>query len=189
MAGKDGAPEKKQAMALELRRPCADLADSFAAMRDAYVRAGEDPWSPENNLRATAIAHGDVPAYIELLENWARGERLPEGWVPSHEFWIVRDGTVAGQINIRPALNDWLQKVGGHVGYDVHPQYRNRGLATFALRAALRFLAERGVRDALVTCRDDNEPSARVIEKCGGRRIGDSPIIEPKRRRYLLSTS
>jgi predicted acetyltransferase len=41
----------------------------------------------------------------------------------------------------------------------------------------------------LVTCRDDNEPSARVIEKCGGLRIGDSPILEPKRRRYTLSTA
>jgi predicted acetyltransferase len=175
-------------MPLELRRPCADLADSFADMRDAYVRAGEDPWSPENNLRATAIAHSDVPAYIELLESWARGERLPEGWVPSDEFWIVEDGTVVGQINIRPTLNDWLQKVGGHVGYDVHPEHRNQGIATFALDAALRLLAERGVREALVTCRDDNEPSARVIEKCGGRRIGDSRVREPKRRRYLLST-
>ena len=142
-----------------------------------------------NNLRATAIAHSDVPAYIELLSSWARGERLPEGWVPSHEFWIVKDGAVAGVVNIRPTLNDWLRKVGGHIGYDVHPGYRNQGIATFALREALRFLAERGVREALVTCRDDNGPSARVIEKCGGRRISDSSVLEPKRRRYILTTS
>jgi predicted acetyltransferase len=176
-------------MALELRRPCAELAISFAAMRDAYVRAGEDPWSPEHNLRATAVAHTDVLAYIELLEHWARGERLPAGLVPWHEFWIVSDGAVVGQISVRPALNDWLHKVGGHIGYDVHPEYRNRGIATFALREALRFLASRGVTEALVTCRDDNAASARVLEKCGGRRVGDSPVPGPKRRRYMLVTS
>lgn len=175
-------------MALELRRPCTELATSFAAMRDAYLRAGEDPWSPENNLRATAIAHTDVLAYIELLEHWARGERLPEGWVRSDEFWIVNDGTVVGAITIRPTLNEWLHKVGGHIGYAVQPEHRNQGIATFALREALKLLASRGVTEALVTCRDDNAPSARVIEKCGGRRIGDSPVREPKRRRYMLST-
>ncbi|HEY2474105.1 MAG TPA: GNAT family N-acetyltransferase [Candidatus Cybelea sp.] len=176
-------------MAFELRRPSAELADSFAAMRDAFVRAGEDPWSPATNLPATAIAHTDVIAYVDLLESWVRGERLPEGWVPGHEFWIVSDGKVVGDLNIRPRLNDWLQKVGGHIGYGVHPEYRNQGIATFALREALRFLAVRGVREALVTCRDDNVPSSRVIEKCGGRRIGDSPVDPPKRRRYLIPTT
>jgi predicted acetyltransferase len=174
---------------LELRRPCAGLADSFAAMRDAYVRAGEDPWSPQNNLPQTAIAHSDVPGYIELLESWGRGEHLPPGWVPSEAFWIVDDGTVVGEINVRATLNDWLQKVGGHIGYGVHPEHRNLGVATFGLGEALKLLAARGVHEALLTCRDDNHASTRVIEKCGGRRISDSPVLEPARRRYLVPTA
>ncbi len=155
-------------------------------MRDAFVAAGDDRWAPAPNIDSTEIAHTDVPAYIDLLNGWSEGRGLSEGWVPSDEFWIVKDGVVVGEISVRRRLEGWLHYVGGHVGYLVHPGYRNQGIATFALCEALKCLAQRGERQALVTCLDDNRASLRVIEKCGGVRIADSPLPGPKRRRYTI---
>jgi predicted acetyltransferase len=83
-----------------------------------------------------------------------------------------------------PSGHAQLEAFGGHVGYDVHPAHRNKGIATFALREALKFLGSKGVAEALITCAHDNAASIRVVEKCGGRRIEDTT-----RRRYAVPTS
>ena len=175
-------------MSVELRRPSGEQSASFAAMRDAFVAAGDDRWCAGTNHPKTAVAHTNVDAYIALMNAWSRGEDLPEGWVPCDHFWIVNDGTVVGEIAVRHRLTEWLRQVGGHIGYDVHPAHRNRGIATAALREALNVLAERGETEALITCALDNVASARVIEKCGGVRIEDSTEPRmPTRRRYVIA--
>jgi predicted acetyltransferase len=167
---------------LTIREPCLELASSFEAMRDAVLRAGEDAWTGQ-----TALARADVPAFIALLNRRARGQDIPNGWVPEATFWVIESGQVVGELELRHPLNEWLQQVGGNIGYLTHPEHRNQGVATFALREGLRILAGMGVHQALDTCRNDNVASVRVIEKCGGVRIEDSKAIGPARRRYLLS--
>jgi len=81
---------------------------------------------------------------------------------------------VVGECEVRHRLTPSLREFGGHIGYIVHPTHRNRGIATFALRRCLSVLADRGETEALVTCAASNSASARVIEKCCGRRIEDS---------------
>lgn len=164
-----------------LQKPCIELASSFAAMRDAVLQGGEDAWTGR-----TALARSDVPAFIALLDRRARGQDIPEGWVPETTFWIVDSENVVGELEIRHPLNEWLQQVGGNIGYLTHPDYRNRGIATFALSSGVNILAGRGVRGVLVTCRDDNAPSIRVIEKCGGVRVENSSAGGPLRRRYII---
>jgi hypothetical protein len=44
----------------------------------------------------------------------------------------------------RHPLTEHLKQYGGNIGYNVHPGYRNRGMATWALRAALQMLAAKG---------------------------------------------
>jgi predicted acetyltransferase len=164
--------------------PSLALAPSFEAMRDAVVRADGDAWPGRK-----AQAHADVPAFVATLNRRARGEDVPEGWVPESTFWIVESGRVVGELEIRRELNDWLAQIGGHIGYLTHPAHRNRGVATFALREGLKIVAGMGVRQALATCRDDNAASIRVIEKCGGVRLEDSTIGPPLRRRYAFEVS
>lgn len=171
---------------LALRRPSMELASSFENMRDAFMAAGEDAWAPETNASSTVIAHTDVAAYVELLCAWSRAEQLPKGWSRTDALWIVDEDTVLGELDVRYALSSSLRQIGGHIGYNVHPGYRNRGVATFAVCEALRLLQEAGVHEAMVTCLDTNTRSARVIEKCGGRRVGDSNAPGPKRRRYVI---
>jgi predicted acetyltransferase len=166
----------------ELRRPSLELASSFEELRDAVLDGGYDGWTG-----ASALALRDIPAYIDATRSWAKGERLERGWVPSDRFWVVEEGVVLGEVDVRHKLNNFLQQLGGHIGYLTHPEHRNKGVATFALREGLKRLAKIGVKRALITCLDDNVPSQRVIEKCGGVRIRDSKAKGPRRRRYVIA--
>jgi predicted acetyltransferase len=164
---------------LQLREPSLELAASFEEMRDAYLRADEDPWRGRH-----ALAHSDIPAWIRVLNRRAQGEEIPEGWVPETQYWVLMENAVVGDVELRHPLNERLRQNGGNIGYGVHPSHRGKGIATFALREGLKILAEMNLSEALATCRDDNAPSIRVLEKCGGIRIEDSNGPGPLRRRY-----
>jgi predicted acetyltransferase len=148
-------------------------------MLDECLQIGVDEWTGSNIL-----AHSDIPAFIVTLTKRSNGKELPPGWVPETTFWIVELDKVVGEIQIRHSLNARYEQYGGNVGYFVHPVYRCRGIATFALREGLKILRQEGVPEPLVTCRDDNVGSIRVIERCGGIRIEDSTADGPRRRRY-----
>ncbi len=152
-------------------------------MRDACLTNGENAWTGR-----TALALTGVPEFIALLNRRAAGADIPAGWVPETTFWVVRSNTeVVGELELRHPLNDWLRQVGGNIGYMTHPARRSQGIATFALRAGLQTLKQWGLSQALITCRDDNVASIRVIEKCGGIRMEDATIAGSTRRRYLIT--
>jgi predicted acetyltransferase len=71
--------------------------------------------------------------------------------------------------NLRHALTESLRRDGGHIGYGVRPSARRRGHATAILRHTLDEARLLGLREVLLTCAKDNEPSARTILRCGGR--------------------
>ena len=168
-------------MPLELQVPRLELAPSFEAMRDECLRVGIDEWTGSNIL-----AHHDIPAFIETLVKRGQGKELPENWVPETTYWVVESGMVVGEIQLlAPELSGTrYEQYGGNIGYFVHPAYRRMGIATFALREGLKILTKLGTIQPLLTCRDDNVGSIRVIENCGGIRIEDSAMEGPLRRRY-----
>lgn len=124
---------------------------------------------------------------LSRLNRRALGRDIPDGWVSETTLWIVESGQVLGAVELRHPLNDWLHQVGGNIGYHTHPDHRNKGVASFALREGLKLLRKMGVQEALITCSEDNGPSIRVIEKCDAVRIEDSHVAGmATRRRYLI---
>jgi predicted acetyltransferase len=129
--------------------------------------------------------------YLEVLAEQARGENLPADHLPS-TFLFAFDGTrIVGRVSIRHVLNPDLERVGGHIGYVVVPEYRRRGYATAILRHALQ-IARRtlGLTRVLVTCDDDNIGSIKTIERNGGvleSTVG-GPAGHPATRRYWIAT-
>jgi predicted acetyltransferase len=83
-------------------------------------------------------------------------------------WWFVEGDTVLGGIPLRYALNDFLLRAGGHIGYGIRPSARERGLATWALGQVLPSARTLRLDRVLVTCADGNVASARVIEHHGG---------------------
>ncbi|MFD7977363.1 GNAT family N-acetyltransferase [Streptomyces sp. NPDC059071] len=103
-----------------------------------------------------------------LREQGDRSRPAPAGRVHATHFWIVEGDTFLGAIDVRHGLNDFLLRAGGHIGYNVRPSARRRGIATWALGAVLPEARALGLTRALLTCDDTNIASARTIERNGG---------------------
>jgi predicted acetyltransferase len=107
-------------------------------------------------------------AYVKLLDGWTRGEGLPPAFVPNTFLVAVVDGVIVGRVSIRHVLNDFLLRLGGHVGYAVIPSRRRLGYATELLRQTLPLARRLGIERVLLTCDEDNIGSRKVIEANGG---------------------
>ena len=129
--------------------------------------------------------------YIKKIEGWSLGKGLPEKFVPNTFLVGVVEGQIVGRLSLRHDLNDFLQRVGGHIGYGVIPGCRNKGYATEMLRQALPICASLGIPKVLVTCDLDNPGSQRVIEKCGGifESLTNDPQLTVQKRRYWIDTT
>lgn len=136
------------------------------------------------------VAGEPFAAYLRRHEAWARGEELPSGFVPGGFYVGVVDGEVVGRVSVRFRLNEFLTRVGGHIGYGVRASQRRRGYATRMLQLALAICRERGIGRALLTCDVDNVGSRRVIEGCGGvfESVTADPTLEQQKRRYWVPT-
>ncbi len=144
------------------------------------------PWSFALGWEASA----DFADYVAKLANWSRGVDLPAGFVPNTFYVAVDGGTVVGRVSLRHRLNDFLRRIGGHVGYGVRPGCRRRGYATAMLRQALPIAAAKGIARVLITCDVDNVGSRKVIERCGGvfESETNDPDLAVQKRRYWIET-
>ena len=130
--------------------------------------------------------------YLEVLAEQERGENLPANHVPSTFLFGFAGTRIVGRVSIRHALNRYLERFGGHIGYVVVPEYRRQGYATEILRQSLQIARQKlGLTRVLVTCDDDNIGSIRVIEKNGG--VLESVVTQPNgltsKRRYWIATA
>jgi predicted acetyltransferase len=153
-------------------------------------------------LRAHQATTPDVPTflhdydpalpfrrYLEMLLERERGSSLPAGHVPVSFLFAFLGDRIVGRASIRHRLTPFLERVGGHIGYVVVPEFRRRGCATEILRLSLCLARERiGLRRVLVTCDDDNIGSIRAIERNGGvleNVVTDLRLKAPKRRYWI----
>jgi predicted acetyltransferase len=130
--------------------------------------------------------------YLELLAEQERGENLPANHVPSTFLFAFAGTRIVGRVSIRHSLNPFFERIGGHIGYVVVPEYRRQGYATAILGQALQIAREKlGLTRVLVTCDDDNLGSIKTIEKNGGvlENIVTGPDGDSPKRRYWIATS
>ena len=169
--------------ALELRPLRIEDEHSFMEALEEFQRE-QPPWD-------FALGFDDAISYAEYvrrLECWTRGRELPSGFVPSSFYVGVVGDMVVGRVSLRHRLNEFLSKIGGHIGYGVRPSQRRRGYATEMLRQTIPLCAALGIERALITCDVGNIGSMEVIERCGGifEGVMCDPGLEIQKRRYWL---
>jgi predicted acetyltransferase len=105
---------------------------------------------------------------IELEHNKNMKLYKPE-YEDQTTFVLVDDNNhIYGGVDIRHKLNDNLLKFGGNIGYLIRPSERRKGYGTKILALMLKECSKLGLNKVLVTCREQNIGSAKVIEKNGG---------------------
>lgn len=155
----------------------------FAFLRE-WERRGERmvPFAIERKGRS----------FREMAAQWAFDETeavRKKGFVPATLYFLVGGGgRVIGVLHFRHELNAKLRRHGGHIGYGIRPSERGKGYASQMLRMFLNRPRVRKWGQVLITCDDDNIPSYRTIERCGGR-LWDKVRMEGRlARRYWVAT-
>ena len=123
---------------------------------------------------------------LPKLLSYARGENLAEGHVADTAFFLWSHGEIVGLFKLRHWLSDALREGAGHIGYFVRKDCRGRGFGTEGLRLTLekgRSIIPEG-RPTTYGFNDPedefylrlykyNTPSLRVMQKNGGKIVGE----------------
>ena len=105
---------------------------------------------------------------IEIEHNKDMKKYKPQ-FVNQTTYLLVDDNNhIYGGTNIRHELNDNLLNFGGHIGYLIRPNERRKGYGTLILKLVLDECKKLGINKVLLTCREENIGSAKVIENNNG---------------------
>ena len=142
-------------------KPVIALRAAFLQMLDDY-----EAHDPGNGSHYYAARY-DFAAYVQSLHE---DERALIGVVPCSHRWLVNEeAAIVGVVRVRhQLLTEFLANEVGHIGYDVPPSWRRRGLGVAALSAGLDHARELGLAQVVLYADTDNPASWRTIERCGG---------------------
>ncbi|MBR4458830.1 MAG: GNAT family N-acetyltransferase [Clostridia bacterium] len=153
-------------------------------LREANPADAEKEWAfvrdmPEDENGLTNAWHGVtredfMRKALPAMLAFARGENLPEGYVPETVFFLWQDDAIVGQFRIRHFLCESLRTGAGHIGYFIAKPFRGRGLGTEGLRLTLE--KARGIipeDEIYLRVNRDNPASLRVMLKNGGRIVSE----------------
>lgn len=132
--------------------------------------------SNENEFKNTAhgLNYDEFKSWLIKQDDWSKGQNLPEGYVAQTIYWLYDGKVPVGIGKIRHELNDHSRLIGGNIGYAIDPDYRGRGYATILLRYLIIEARKLGIKEKLLSVEKYNPASRRVIEKNGGRMIGEN---------------
>ncbi|MBZ0297554.1 MAG: GNAT family N-acetyltransferase [Anaerolineae bacterium] len=148
--------------------------ESFLAGLHEFQREGR-----HLDLSADTLA-SNFATYVSQLQQ--RCIQPPPGRVPETVFWLVEGEIFIGRVSLRHELNEALRLIGGHIGYEIRPSWRQRGYGRLACRLALVEARRLGLTHVMITCDEDNHASRRIIESNGGRfEKAVSPPLHPTR--------
>lgn len=164
---------------LRLESPDFSHEKRFFTMLSTYEEAGESVKYYETSY----------PTFLTRLESLKRGEdvNLPQ----THYFFVINGlDEIIGTLRIRSELNQVTSIDGGHVGYDLSPSQRGKGLGKKVMALIKETSKVLGLESLLITIESDNISSRRMIESGGGgiyKEEKTSPLTRKAIRHYHLS--
>lgn len=126
---------------------------------------------PASENHFTNELHGKNPTeyreWLQLKEDWARGHRLPDGYVPETTFWLMVGPSPVGVGKLRHRLTSASRVSGGSIGYSIFPSLRGKGLGSIFVALLVEEAKRIGMRELLFTIEQTNRASRSVAEKVG----------------------
>ena len=146
------------------------LAEPSVTYRDTFIQSVHE-FQTEGRLLNYDLNDltNDFSAFVQELHDAKDRSKLKPGRVPASDFWLIDKNEFIGRLSIRHVLNEFLLKMGGHIGYEIRPSRRKQGYGTEILGLGLEKAKELGLRRVLVTCDEDNIGSKKIIEHNGGQ--------------------
>lgn len=105
--------------------------------------------------------------YQELQDNKNK-EKLPKEYSTQTTYLVIENNEIIGILNNRWDKVPALMLFGGLIGYSIRPKYRGKGYANEMLKLGLNKFKEKGINEILISCKDFNIASKKVIEKNNG---------------------
>lgn len=132
---------------------------------------------------------GDPEAFLARVERFEAGKDLPADRVRMSWFWLLRGERIVASSRIRHALIPAFLLDGGHIGYEVRPSERRRGIGSELLRLTLDEARRIGLERVLLTTDTTNLGSIGVILANGGtfEGTGISPVTGRPLNRYWIT--
>lgn len=159
---------------LTLILPDEHFAESYLSCMAEMRDLGEKVWD------ATVPRADESTA--QFVARLLRAKTSPEpGLVSETTYWAILDREVVGRIALRHTLNKNLEEFGGHIGYEVRPSARRKGVATEMLRLMLQTPKAKEIGRVLLTCAPDNIASNKTIQKNGGA-LSETKFVERVQR-------
>lgn len=123
----------------------------------------------DNNFEGLTNISGieDYDKFLDNLEKNKHQELIKPEYSPQTTFGVFDDGRLIGGFNLRHVIKGNLINHGGNIGYLIRPSERGKGYGTKLLHLALEKAGEIGLERVLVSCRDENIGSMKVIENNG----------------------
>ena len=152
---------------LSLHAPAICLKDAFLnGFKQLTEKSDQLAWIYLGDDADKNTPTNDFNNYVKTLLKRQK-QSLP-GFVPGTIWWAIHENEMVGRIAIRHELNAFLREVGGHIGYIVHPLWRNRGIATWMLKEVLKTRQAKSIGKILITCDESNLASEKTITRNGG---------------------
>lgn len=113
----------------------------------------------------------DYAAFVKRLDDYEHGTNLDSRFCTTTSFFVVNENDrLIGAASLRHYLTIEGYNTWGHIGYGVRPSERRKGYATRMLQMMLEEAKNKKIRRVLIACHTSNIGSAKVIERCNGKR-------------------
>ncbi len=93
------------------------------------------------------------------------------GELPTSVFDLFDNEKIVGLVQIRHRVSAGIgvpKECASHIYYEIEEKYRNKGYGKEALRLALDYANNLGIKTVVVTCDENNLASKKIIETNGG---------------------
>lgn len=141
-----------------------DIEKEYLFVRDMPV----DENGLTNQWHGISREDFEKKALPEMMD-FAKGENLPEGYVPETFLFLWEDDEIVGQFRIRHYLCDSLREGAGHIGYYIAPKFRGKGYGKKGLELTLEIAGTIVPEDEIyLRVNKDNPASLHVMLHNGG---------------------